>query len=255
MKSFVCLDVFNTTEHVLRIIASNSPSPFFVIMGNNFSYMICMGLFCLWNLWIYQTNQIRNPCIVTIKTLGKSTLKNVSLKLGLTSSCSATQSDTKVSIAGETEDVVSSTKEKRECLGRTVMAAWQWLSFAMQYYLPSHKCGKACIWNCFILASLAGCLLTYNSLLLMTTLRPYKNKLHIFSVIPLYVRLMTDVISEQLNLKTSPHQARLVFYNALHGFSVPGGKTKNKPKLYLCRYFLLSQRSCVSMFHSSAKVL
>lgn len=75
---------------------------------------------------LYQTNQIRNPCIDTIKTLGKSTLKNVLLKIGLTSSYSANQSDTKVSTAGETEDVVSCTKEKKkkkECPGRNVMAA------------------------------------------------------------------------------------------------------------------------------------
>lgn len=92
------------------------------------------------------------------------------------------------------------------------MAAWQWLSFTMQHYLPSHKFGKACIWNCFLLASLVGHLVMYNSLLLMTTTKTLqKYKLHIFSAIPLYVSFMNDwhVISKELNLKTSRHQARL----------------------------------------------
>lgn len=131
---------------------------FFAIMRNNFSYYtVCMGLFYLWNL--HQTNQIRNPCIVTVTTLGKVNLKNVLLKIGLTSSYSATQTDTKVSTAGETEDLVSFTKEENK---NVLQDCHGCLSFAMQCYLPGQILSKVCMWNHFTLASLMGCLLTYN---------------------------------------------------------------------------------------------
>lgn len=99
---------------------------------------------------LYQTNQIRNPCIDTIKTLGKSTLKNVLLKIGLTSSYSANQSDTKVSTAGETEDVVSCTKEKKkkkrmswqDCHGRMTVTIFHYATLPTKSQIWQGMCIK-----------------------------------------------------------------------------------------------------------------
>lgn len=90
---------------------------------------------------LYQANQIRNPCVVPIETLGKATLNNVLLQIELPSSHSATL-QTQVSTAWEWGLYFESTKEQP---GRTAMHAWQGL--AHHPTLTRHKFGKASLWN------------------------------------------------------------------------------------------------------------
>lgn len=137
---------------------------FIAIMGKNFSHVVLYGFFLpLKSVNLYQANQIRNPFFVITKTLSKLTLREILLKRGLTSYHSATQSDTRVSTAGETEDVVSSQNKNKQMSWHNCHGCMTVIIFC--YATSSTKSQiwqSVCIWHGFILASLVGHLLMYN---------------------------------------------------------------------------------------------
>lgn len=171
------------------------PFFFFWIKGNNFFYTVCMGLFCLWHLWI---------CIKQTKLEILASLPSRHWANNFNKCFTQDSVDPRLPCKSVRHWSQHSWRNqgcgffhKRE---RNVLPGLSSLHYSgsspAQHYLTSQKFDRACIWNCLKLASLV-CLLTDNFLFLMITLRPYKNTHFTISGWPFYMLFFMNDMSFQ----------------------------------------------------------